>query len=772
MKTILRKAFWTLFFLLLLGSSTVGLLYIYLVSQLPDVDALKDVRLQVPLRVFSADHQLIAEYGEKRRIPVKYDQVPQLLIRAILATEDQRFFEHPGVDIMGLGRAGVELIKTGAKHQGGSTITMQVARNFFLSRKKTFLRKFNEILLAIKIDHELPKEKILELYLNKIYFGNRAYGIAAAAQVYFGKTLDQLTLSEMAMLAGLPKAPSSLNPIVNPQAALKRRNHVLERLFSEGYITEIMYKSALNEPLISEYHGAKVSIQAPYVGELIRQEMFASFGKDAYTKGYQVITTLDSHLQAAANQSVMQQILAYDRRHGYRGPVMILAKHDRTPVRIQARLNQLPTIQGIEPVAIMAIDNQQATVLRKNRHSLILDAKAFRWVRPQGNLVPYFKPGQIIYIRPSEELGWELAQLPQIEGALIALAPQSGAIKALVGGFSFEHSKFNRITQATRQPGSSIKPFIYAAALDKGLTLASIINDAPVVLDDPSLQGLWRPQNDNHQFNGPTRLRVGLTTSRNLVSIRLLEMIGLRHATEYLKKLGFDPAKIPHSLSLALGSLNISPLELARGYAVIANGGYLIDPYLIQEIRDSRDRVLVQAKPKIAVEAALPGEEVAPRVMDARVNYLINLVLHDVIQEGTAKRATELKRPDLAGKTGTTNDQVDGWFAGFMPDLVVTTWMGFDQPKSIHEFAASSALPMWIEFMKKALPQFPARSLPRPDGLVTMRIDPKTGLAARDGQADAIFETFMQEHIPAPAPSPTEVGGEQQNENNDSNPIF
>jgi len=749
------------------------MLYIYLVNQLPDVETLKDVRLQVPLRIFSADNQLIAEFGEKRRIPIRYDQVPKPLIRAILATEDQRFFEHPGVDIMGLGRAGIELIKTGAKHQGGSTITMQVARNFFLSRKKTFLRKFNEILLAIKIDHELPKEKILELYLNKIYFGYRSYGIAAAAQVYFGKTLDQLTLSEMAMLAGLPKAPSSLNPLVNPTAALKRRNHVLDRLKIEGVIDADTCKKAQDEPMHASYHGPKVTVEAPYVAEMIRQEMFSNFGKGTYTKGYQVFTTLDGKLQNAANAAVIQNVEAYDHRHGYRGPAEHLPVGHRGKTHVLTALEEYPTSHGLEPAAIRAIDAEHATLLRKNGHSAIMAAQGFSWAYPHGDFAAHFKVGDIIYIQHNTKAEWQLAQLPQIEGALIALSPTDGSIKALVGGYSFEQSKFNRITQAQRQPGSNIKPFIYAAALNKGLTLASLINDAPVVLDDPSLQGLWRPQNDNHRFYGPTRLRIGLIRSRNLVSIRLLEMIGLNYGIDYLSKLGFDSKRIPHSLSLALGSLNLTPLELARGYTVFANGGYLIDPFLIREVRDSHDKPIVEAKPKIASDDPKTMEQNAPRVMDPRVNFLINLVLRDVIQEGTAQRARELKRPDLAGKTGTTNDQVDGWFSGFTPDLVVTTWMGFDQPRNLHEYAVSSALPMWMDFMSNALPLYPPKFLPRPDGLVSIRIDPKTGLMAQDGQSDAFFETFQKEHVPrAQAPAAAPAGGEEHNEPSNIDQIF
>lgn len=757
-KTVLRRLVRLFIVLSCCGLIAFAAAYVYLISQLPDVDTLKDVHLQIPLRIYTADKQLIAEYGEKRRIPVHYDEVPQLLIRAILATEDQRYFEHPGVDIWGLGRAAVQLVRTGSKSQGGSTITMQVARNFFLSRKKTYLRKFNEILLAIKIDHELSKQKILELYLNKIYLGYRAYGVAAAAQVYYGKRLDQLSLAEMAMIAGLPKAPSALNPLVNPSAAIKRRNHVLSRLYEENYIEKQQYLDAVATPLMASYHGPKVTVEAPYVAEVIRQAIYNNFGRDAYTRGYNVYTTINSRLQNKANQVIQSHILSYDRRHGFRGPIGHVDLFETDTEALRKTLKQHQQVNDLIPAVITAVTDTNAAALLAGGDTIDIPWQGMAWARPvleNGHLggkpehpIDIVQPGDIVYCHLSRDGQWQLAQLPAIEGAIVALDPKNGAIQALVGGFDYEHSKFNRVTQAKRQPGSSIKPFIYAAALTKGMTLASIINDAPVVLDDPSLQGLWRPQNDTRRFYGPTRLRTGLIRSRNLVTIRLLQTIGIDYAIDYLDKLGFDRDELPQSLSLALGSMTISPLDLTRGYAVIANGGFLIDPYIISTITDGRDTPVVETAPKQACDPCEEGQNAAPRVMDKQINYLINLVLRDVIQHGTGRAAKQLHRSDIAGKTGTTNDQVDAWFAGFNRDLVTTAWMGFDKPRSTHEYAAGLALPVWIDFMRSALKNLPLSPLARPDGMVTMRIDPHTGLAATSKTPNAIFETFRREHTP------------------------
>ncbi|MFC3908425.1 penicillin-binding protein 1A [Legionella dresdenensis] len=756
-----RTGIWALLSLSFVMIIAGSLLYLYLESQLPDVDSLNTVQLQVPLRIYTQDGKLIQEYGEKRRIPVTYDKIPKTLVYALLATEDQRFFEHPGVDIMGLGRATLRMIKTGTKSQGGSTITMQVARNFFLSRKKTFLRKFNEILLAIKIDRELSKEKILELYLNKIYLGNRAYGVGAAAKIYYGKSLDQLTLGEMAMIAGLPQAPSTQNPIANPAAARKRRDHVLERLLEENYITEQQYQQALKEPIAAKYHGANIEVSAPYVAEMIRQSLYDHYGPDAYTKGYSVYTTIRAPLQATADQVVAEHLMSFDRRHGYRGPVARQAKFDNTPAAVKKLLGNYQVINNLEPALIVAVGDKEATAVSHTGEQFTISWDGLSWARPAlrkgwmgkrpTRAREVVAAGDVVYVKQQDNK-WYLTQIPQVEAALIALNPNNGAIEALVGGFNFEKSKFNRATQSNRQPGSSFKPFIYAAALDRDYTLATLINDAPIVVDDPSQPTLWRPHNDNMKFGGPTRLREALVRSRNMVSIRVLDDIGFDYAIDYATRFGFRKAQLPRALSLALGSLSVSPMELTAAYAVFANGGFKVEPYLIDRITDNEGKVLLQAKPAIACDncsaRSTEADSLAPRVIPADIAFLMTSAMKDVVQRGTAHAASILGRHDLAGKTGTTNEQVDAWFAGFNRDLVVTTWMGYDNPQSLHEYAASLALPMWIDFMKSALKGVPESSMTQPENVVAVKIDPKTGLLANNNQVDAIVEYFREKDVP------------------------
>ena len=626
-----RKGFWALsslsFFLLVCG----GLLYIYLESQLPDVESLKTVQLEVPLQIFSQDGLLIQEYGEKKRIPLTYNAIPPTLIKALLVTEDQRFFEHPGVDVFGLARATVRMIQTRTKSQGGSTITMQVARNFFLNRKKTFLRKFNEIMLAIKIDRELSKEKILELYLNKIYLGNRAYGVEAAAQVYYGKSLHELSLAELAMIAGLPQAPSTQNPIINPAAAKNRRNHVLDRLLEEHMITNEEHQNAIHQPIIAHYHSTTLGAHAPYVAEMIRQSLYDHFGPDAYIKGYKVYATINSTLQNTANQQVEEHLLAYDHRHGYRGPVAHLSTHiDNTT---QDYLNTLwvkhPVINDLEPAIILAVSERAAEAVTHTKQHISIPWSGLAWARPalkQGwvgksptQASQVVAPGDVVYVRRDHNQQWLLSQIPQIEAALIALNPSNGAIQALVGGLNFPHSKFNRAIQSARQPGSNFKPFLYAAALNKGYTLATLINDAPIVVDDPSQANLWRPHNVDNQFGGPTRLKDALIRSRNLVSIRILEDIGIDYTIDFVSQFGFQKANLPPALSLALGSLSVSPTDLAAAYAVFANGGYKIEPYLIDRITDNEGHILLQAKPAQApsqdATQRIDADVMAPRVI-------------------------------------------------------------------------------------------------------------------------------------------------------------
>jgi penicillin-binding protein 1A len=779
-----RNGLWALLSLFFLSLVCAGLLYLYLESQLPNVDSLKTVQLQVPLRIYSQEGLLIQEYGEKRRIPLTYEEIPPTLVHALVATEDQRFFDHGGVDVFGLARATVRMIQTGTKSQGGSTITMQVARNFFLNRKKTFLRKFNEIMLAIKIDRELSKEKILELYLNKIYLGNRAYGVGAAAKIYYGKPIKELDLAQLAMLAGLPQAPSTQNPIVNPLAAKKRRDHVLERLLEEKYITDKQYQEAVNEPITAKYYGSNIEINAPYVAEMIRQSLFDHFGQDAYTKGYKVYTTIKGPLQRAANQAVEDNLLAYDRRHGYRGPIAKIGDVDmQSTDSLHKLLNEYPVVNDLEPAIILTVAAQEVTAASRHGQIFTIPWQGMSWARPALNkgwvgkaptlAKQILAVGDIVYVRFHNDQ-WQLTQVPQVEAALVALNPKNGAIEALLGGLNFQKSKFNRATQSGRQPGSSFKPFIYAAALNKGYTLATLINDAPIVVDDPSQANLWRPHNDKLKFNGPTRLKDALVHSLNMVSIRILDDIGIDYAVEFVSHFGFQKANLPRSLSLALGSLAVSPIDLTAAYAVFANGGFKIEPFLIDRITDNNGKILLQAKPAYVcnqcTDKKVDPDVIAPRVIPEDVTFLMNSALMDVIQHGTAHDATVLNRQDIAGKTGTTNEQVDAWFAGYNPDLVVTTWVGFDTPKPLHEYAAKLALPLWIDFMKVALKGKPEQKMNQPENVVAVPIDPTTGLLAQPNQTNAIIEYFRKEEVPAGlegsgAMQNTETTSPQESEN-------
>lgn len=764
MKTISylwRKGIWALFSLSFFLFISVSVIYLYLDSQLPPVQSLSAIKLQVPLRIYTQDGKLIQEYGEKRRIPVAYKDIPPLLVRAVLATEDQRFFEHSGVDVFGLGRATVRMIQTGTKSQGGSTITMQVARNFFLSRKKTFLRKFKEILLAMKIDRELPKETILELYLNKIYLGNRAYGVGAAAQIYFGKSLKELSLAEMAMIAGLPQAPSTQNPIVNPKAAKKRRDHVLDRMLEEGFITAAQHKQAIIEPVRTSYHGANIEVNAPYVAEMIRQSLYQHFGKSAYTKGYKVYTTIKAPLQLSANRTVMNHLIAYDRRHGYRGPTAkINLKKAQSPEAINSILSAYPVIETLIPVIVTAVDKHSFTVVDSNNNQRSIDYAGFKWARrslKRGWYGPavydahqVVESGDIVYIRQLDQ-SWELTQVPQAEAALVSINPHNGGIEALLGGLDFANSKFNRATQSLRQPGSSFKPFIYAAALAKGYTLATLINDAPIVVYDPSQPNSeYRPHNVHHTYDGPTRLKEALIQSKNLVSIRILDDIGIDYAIDFVQRFGFTKANLPKGLSLALGSLSVSPLDLTTAYAVFANGGFRVQPYLIETITDNNGKILLKAKPALACDhcAQQPGQSHAPRVISEDLNFLMQTALKGVIQEGTARAARTLNREDIGGKTGTTNDQVDAWFAGFHSDLVTTVWVGFDTPRSLHEYAANIALPMWVDYMKVALPTLSHKPFTPPESVIAVPIDRQTGLLSHADRAGSMIEFFQKEKPP------------------------
>ena len=767
-----------------LGAGALAFMFWLFSPELPSADALKDVHLQTPLRVYTRDGRLMAEFGEKRRIPLRLEEVPPAMVQAVIAAEDERFFQHPGVDWQGLVRAVVYLVRTGEKGPGGSTVTMQVARNFFLGREKTYERKLKEILLALKIERRLSKEEILELYFNKIFFGHRAYGVGAATQVYYGRRLDELSLAQVAMLAGLPKAPSRFNPIVNPQRALARRDYVLGRMFRLGFIDSRAHAAAVGAPVTARWHGLKVEVEAPYAAEMVRATLEEELGEEAYIGGFRVYTTIDSARQSAANAALRTGLLDYDRRHGYRGPERRLEESGGDPERNESLLSDIPVVGGLPPALVLDVDEEVVLAHAKGFGEVELPWPTLEWARPYINVnrrgpapkrpADVVQAGDVIRVQLTEE-GWVMAQVPEIQGAFVALDPQDGAIVALSGGFDYYRSKFNRVTQALRQPGSSFKPFIYSAALQQGFTPASFINDAPVVFEDHGLEDVWRPENYSGRSFGPTRMRVALYKSRNLVSIRLLKSTGIERALEHVARFGLDASRLPANLSLAVGSGEVTPLELSAGYAVIANGGYRIEPYFIERIEDSYGSVLRRSQPRrvcreceheaASTEAVSPGVESAgadvssrprwaERSVDGRNAWLMQSMMRDVVRQGTGRRALTLGREDLAGKTGTTNDFRDAWFAGFTPRLVATAWVGFDQHQSLgsREAGSKAALPVWIEFMRSALDGVPEEFLERPEGLVTVRIDPESGEPALAGDSAAIFETFRAENAPVRTP--------------------
>ena len=789
-----------------LAAAVVAGGYFYLNPKLPSIEGLSNVQLQVPLRIYSSDGALMGEFGEKRRTPKKLDEIPELMRQAFLSAEDDRFFEHPGVDYQGILRAVVNLVMTGQRGQGGSTITMQLARNFYLSSEKTYLRKLNEILLALKIERELSKEKILELYLNKIYLGNRSYGVAAAAQIYYGVELDELTLAQVAMIAGLPKAPSTYNPIVNPERAIIRRDYVLSRMHHLGFITTEQMEEHRNAPVTARRHRSAIGVYAPYVNEMARAEIVKQFGDEAYVRGLNVYTTINKRLQQAANDSIWNGLVAYDKRHGYRGVVRhveldaaadeavseegrpdlkAILKNDENygrfvPALILSVNDDAAAPAGSEQaVATDAapVEQRHAIAMLKDGNQVRIPWDGIKWAREYisvnrigkelKKVSDVIKPGDVVWLAHDSTAGWSLAQIPEVQGALVSVNPNTGAIQALTGGFDFEHSKFNRVVQAKRQAGSGFKPIVYAAALDKMYTPASLINDAPVVFEDSALEGEWRPENYSGKTFGPTRLRMALYKSRNLVSIRILRAIGLKHATQFAKNFGLNPKELRYDLSLALGSAELSPLQMARIYSVFATGGYLTEPYLIQRIEDPDGSILFEADPAVACVSCVIAEQKwsadiieddalaklpkqAERTLEPRLAFQMNSILQDVVLRGTGRRALALGRKDLAGKTGTTNDQRDAWFNGYNPDLVTTVWTGFDQLKPLgsRETGSSAALPLWIDFMRVALAGKPEKQLPRPDGLVTIKINAETGEAATDADTNTVFEIFREERAP------------------------
>ncbi|MFN2361301.1 MAG: penicillin-binding protein 1A [Marinobacter sp.] len=788
--------------------------YLYLRPGLPPVEQLLDIKLQTPLRVYSADDRLIAEFGEKRRAPVTIEQIPTIQLHAFLAAEDARFYEHFGVDFKGLMRAAIELVSTGEIQSGGSTITMQVAKNYFLSRDRTFIRKFNEILLALQIERELDKNRILELYLNKIYLGNRAYGIAAAAQVYYDKPVTELSLAEMAMLAGLPKAPSAYNPLANPARAETRRNWILGRMQDLEYITPDAYELASTAPLTASFNAPSTEVEADHVAEMARADMVRRFGDAAYTDGYKVRLTVDSKKQREATLALRRGLEEYDQRHGFRGPIGQVGEEELAPENLDNLMANYPRVAELVPAVVTKVrdEDNEVDLHARGFGKSVMAFNTMTWARryKTENLTgpepekpsDVVASGDIVYVKPmvvmtpekpsGDENSTEdedrpvieipdarrvaLSQVPGVQGALISLDADTGAIEALAGGYSFSQNKYNRATQAKRQPGSTFKPFLYLSALEQGMTPATIYNDAPIVFDDSELETSWRPQNSSGQFYGPTRLREALYRSRNLVSVRLLRDLGIQNTIDYLDQLRIPTADMQKDLSLSLGSGQLTPMDLARGFAVIANGGYDVEPYLVSSISDVNNEEMFQAPEVILcddnceqaqkeIEKEDRNARIVRRLADERSVYILHSMMRDVIRLGTGRRALALDRDDISGKTGTTNEQRDTWFGGFNHDIATTVWVGFDQPQPLgrREFGAVTALPVWLDYMEVALDGEPSSLMPRPNGIVNVRIDPETGERARPGQEGAMFELFREEDAPPALDPQDESSGGSEN---------
>ncbi|TBR44701.1 penicillin-binding protein 1A [Marinomonas agarivorans] len=775
-------------------------------DKIPTVEQIRFSELQVPLRIYTKDGKLIEEFGEKRRAPISYEDIPPLLEAAVLAAEDNDFYSHPGVDIKGLMRSVLQIAKTGRIVGGGSTITMQVARNYFLSFEQTFSRKFTEILIALTIEQELSKEEIFELYVNKIFLGKSSYGFQAAAQIYYNTTLDNLSLAQLAMLAGMPKAPSSYNPVNNPSRAIIRRNWILQRMLFLGKIDKDSYEEAVGTSITAKNYGIQAEVQADYVAEMVRAELYDTFGDALYEEGMSVYTTIDSRLQQSANESVLLGLSTYDERHGYRGSLETRPDLIEAPLNDQLQeLRKYSNVGHWQSALVLSTEEDKAAIRLDNgeRHELLWDG--MKWAKPyidndtQGEapttVADILVKGDIIHVKPDNKVGWKLSQLPIAQSALISLNSKNGAIEALVGGFNFKRNKFNRVTQSKRQPGSNFKPFIYTSAIAAGYSAASIINDAPVVFNDDNLATAWRPTNDSGKFYGPTRLRQALYRSQNIVSVRLLDEMGVGPTLEYLRRFGFDPEELPKNLSLSLGSANLSPLQVATGYAVLSNGGYQIKPFIIDRVVDRSGSELYRSTPITVCTTCTIlenefGEEeetrnslpnalfntdtgirtlpVAPQVIEPEVSYIVYDMLRDVIKFGTGRRARVLKRDDIAGKTGTTNDVRDAWFSGFNGDVVTTVWSGFDdtQPLGRGEWGGSVSLPIWINYMRESLKDRPLSYVYKPSSLVAVKIDPETGDRATPGQKDAVFEIFRKENIPEIKQQPIAPA---INENSDTN---
>jgi penicillin-binding protein 1A len=787
--------------------------YYYVQPGLPKAETIRDIPLQIPLRIFSRDGHLISEIGERRRILVTWDDLPPHVVDAFVAAEDRRFFVHPGVDYRGIFRALFRFLSTGNfEGGGGSTLTQQLARDYFLTREQRFTRKLREAFLAHKIEQEFTKEQIMALFLNKMFFGQRAYGVAAAAQVYFNKNLEDVNVAEAATLAGVLPAPSRYNPVYSSANAEMRRGYVLSRMLDLDYIDEATYLDAMAYPMESRLHGTAVELNAPYIAEMVRSEMLDRYGEATYTAGYQVVTSLDSRLQGAANYSLRNGLLEFSRRRGYRGPITRIELDDQLlatpfkewPIEIREMLEQYaPGGLSVALVTRVAEDNT-ADILFRDGTVSTLPWFGVRWAKPfidrettgpePGSAADVLAAGDVIHVMPTTSGAWALAQVPEAQGAVVSIDPYDGAIGALTGGFDFTTSKFNRARQAFRQPGSSFKPFIYSAALEHGNTPATVVLDAPVVINSSELEAVWRPINYSGRFYGPTRMREALVRSMNLVSVRLLLFeTGIGNAVRHIEKFGFGGAALPRNGSLALGGGAASPLDMAQGYATLANGGHAVKPYVIDAIYGPEGETLYRAEPAVVCDACIPdtdtpsapslageatgpamtleemadiatvyqpdattapelfeGLNLAPQAISPQNAFLVQDMMRDVVRRGTGRRAMALGRSDLSGKTGTSNDRRDAWFGGFNGDLAAVVWVGYDDdlPLGPGEEGSRTALPIWVEFMRIALRGVPENQMPMPDGIVSVLIDRATGCPARAGQGNVTFEVFREGHVP------------------------
>ena len=749
--------FITLSALGLIGVLLAGFAGLVIYSNLPSLDTLTDYRPKIPLRIYSDEGQLIGEFGAERRNVVSISEVPERLKQAILAAEDDRFYEHGGVDYLGVLRAAYSNFSAGSVRQGASTITMQVARNFFLTREKTITRKLSEALLAFKIEHSLSKDKILELYVNQIYLGHRSYGFAAAANTYFGKSLQEINIAEAAMLAGLPKAPSSYNPISNPKRAKNRQLYVLGRLHKLNYISSEELSELEKQPIAIKKQSTAFAMRAEYVAEMVRQVIYDRYQEETYDKGIKVYTTLRQLDQEAAYQALRKNVIEYDRRRGYRGPegYVDLAKYGANQEKtLDDALDEINDSDDIYAAIVLTAKSNAVQAYKKGGEIIEITGEGLKFAQKfladkKDPGKKYIIPGSIIRIQKNQKNIWHIAQLPEIEAGLVSLDPNDGAIHALIGGFDFYKNQFNHVTQAWRQPGSSFKPFIYSAALEKGFTPATIINDAPLSFSAAQTGSQsWEPKNFDGKFEGPMRMRTALTKSKNLVSIRILQAIGIQYAQDYITRFGFDASRHPPYLPMSLGSGSVTPMQMAAGYAVFANGGFRVAPYFIKKIEDEKGNIIEQFQPVSVTNGA-------KRVIDPRNAFIMTSMMQDVINHGTAVKARQLGRTDLAGKTGTTSNFVDAWFCGFQKDLVTIAWTGYDEPKSLgnNETGGRVALPIWMDYMGPVLKGVPMAEYKPPNGVVTAKINSATGFRESGGD---MTEFFFSEQLPPLNESPIE----------------